>query len=87
MSRWKIGDLVVDRRCRQSALNFLISSDVGKRVPAVVEEEGAGGEASEGELRVRRVQEAERESDALGAGEDRPLFLPNPLLIASAEDE
>jgi len=89
-SRWKIRDLLADRRCSQAVLDFLTSTEVGKTVPAVVEEDGAGSEVSEGERREReeeREAEALGAADGLGAGEDPPLFLPTPLFMASAEDE
>ena len=94
-SRWKIRDLLADRRCSQAVLDFLTSTEVGKILPAVVEEDGAGNEASEGELRERREREEERQAEAealgaadgLGAGEDSPLFLPTPSFMVSAEEE
>ena len=33
--RWKIQDLLPDRRCSQAVLDFLTSTDVGRIVPAV----------------------------------------------------
>ena len=66
---------------------------MGKRGAALVEEDGAGSEALEGERRERREREEEREAEALGAadglgaGEDPPLFLPTPVFMASAQDE
>ena len=47
--RWKIRDLLADGRCSRAVLEFLASTDVGRRVPA--EEEGAVSEVSEEELR------------------------------------
>ena len=32
--RWKIRDLLADERCSQAILDFLASTDVGRRVPA-----------------------------------------------------
>jgi len=47
--RWKIRELLADERCSQAVLDFLSSTDVGRRVPA--EEEDTRSEVSEGELR------------------------------------
>ena len=33
-SRWKIWDLLADRRCSQAVLDFLSTTDVGRLVPA-----------------------------------------------------
>ena len=71
-------------------LDFLSSTDVGRIVPAVeVEEDDAGSEASEWELRERREREEERvaEAEELGAGEELPLFLPTPSFMASADED
>jgi ribonuclease HI len=91
--RWKAHELFAESECSQSVLDFLSSTDVGKIVPAV-EEDGAGSEVSEWELRERREREEEREAEAeaLGAedegdaGEELRLFLPTPLFMASAEE-
>jgi len=45
---WKVRDLLADERCSQAVLDFLASTDVGRRVTA---EEGAVSEVSEAELR------------------------------------
>jgi len=45
--RWKIRDLLADERCGQAALDFLSTTDVGRRVLA---EEDAVSEVSEAEL-------------------------------------
>jgi len=39
--RWKIQDLLADKRCGKAVLDFLTATDVGRRVPPV-EEDGAG---------------------------------------------
>jgi len=70
--RWKIRDLLADERCSQAVLDFLSSTDVGRRVPA--EEEDAVSEVSEAELRA----------EGPSAGEEPPLFLPTPDFMASA---
>jgi len=86
--KWKIQDLLADRRCSQAVLDFLTSTDVGRIVPAVEEEADAGSEVSEWELRERQEREEERrvEAEALGAGEE-PLFLPTPPFMAAAGEE
>jgi len=94
-SRWKIQDLLADRRCSQVVLDFLTSTDVGRIVPTVEVDANAGSDVSEWELRERREREEEREkaTEALGAedevddGEEPPLFLPTPSFMASAEEE
>ena len=93
-SRWKIRDLLADKRCGQAVLDFLTATDVGRLVPPV-EEDGAGSQTSEWELRERREQEEEQEAEAeelgaaggAGAGEELPLFLPTPSFMASAGEE
>ena len=85
--RWKVRDLLADGRCSRAVLDFLITTEVGKTVP--VTEEDAGSEASEWELRERAEREGEwrAEAEALGTGEEPPLFLPTPPLMASAGEE
>ena len=34
MDRWKIRDPLADERCSRAVLDFLFSTDVGRRVPA-----------------------------------------------------
>jgi hypothetical protein len=87
-SRWKVRDLLADERCSRAILDFLSTTDVGRRVPAPVEED-AQSEASEWELRERREREEERraEAEGLGAEVEEPLFLPTPAFMASAEEE
>jgi hypothetical protein len=69
-------------------LDFLSTTDVGRRVPPPVEND-AESEASEWELRERREREEERraEADELGAEVEELLFLPTPAFMASAEEE
>ena len=90
-SRCKIQDLLADRRCSQTVLDFLSSTDVGSLVSA---EEDAESEASEWELRKCRQLEEERRAEAvelgaaeLGAGEELPLSLPMPNSTASADED
>jgi len=74
---WKIKDLLADGRCSRAVLDFLSSTDVGRRVPPL-EEGGAGSQASEWELRERREREEEQEAEVeelgaaggLGAGQE-----------------
>jgi len=49
-SRWTIRDLLADGWCAQAVLDFLSSTNVGRMVPPL-EEEDAGSEASEWEHR------------------------------------
>ena len=75
-------------------LDFLTATDVGRRVPPV-DEDGAGSQTSEWELRELREREEEQEAEAeelgaaggSGAGEELPLFLPTPSFMASAGEE
>jgi hypothetical protein len=70
-------------------LDFHSSTDVGRRVPAPVEDD-VQSEASEWELRERREREEERRQEAEGQGvedEEPPLFLPTPSFVASAEEQ
>jgi len=60
--RWKIRDLLVDERCGRAVLDFLASTDVGRRVLA--EEANTVGEVSGAEVR-----EWEEEQ---GAGAEEP---------------
>jgi len=94
-SRWTARDLLADGRCGWAVLGFLSSTDVGRLVPPLVEEGGAGSEVSEWELRERQELQEEREgeTEALGCvddrgdGEDLPLFLPTPSFMAPAGEE
>jgi len=78
--RWKIRDLLADERCGRAVLDFLYSTDVGRRVPA--KDDDAVSTVSELE-----VQEWLKEQGA-GAGEPSaggtPLFLPTPDFMAPA---
>src|ERR1700712_1722178 len=59
-SRWKIRDLFADPRCSQAILDFLATTQVGRRVPKPEEEDDAQSEASEWELREREERDEER---------------------------
>ena len=87
--RWRIRDLFADRRCSQAVLDFLTMTDVGRIVPAVEEKADAKSELSEWELRECQEREEERrkEAEALGTGEEPPLFLPTPPFMALAGAE
>jgi hypothetical protein len=87
-SRWRVRDLLADERCNKAVLDFLSTTDVGRLVPAPVEED-AQSEASVWELREKRGREEERRAKAeeLGAEVEEPLFLPTPPFMASAEEE
>jgi len=94
-SRWTVRDLLADERCGQAVLDFLCSTDVGRLVPPLGQGGDAGSEASEWELREHRQWEEEREAEAvelgaageLGDGEELPLFLATPSIMASADEE
>jgi hypothetical protein len=83
-----VRDLLADERCSRAVLDFLATTDVGRRVPAPAEE-NAPSEGSEWELRERREREEQRraEAEGLGAEAEEPLFLPTPAFMASAEEE
>jgi len=78
--RWKIWDLLADERRGRAVLDFLSTTDVGKRVPV---EEDAVSEVSEAEL---QEWVEEQGAEELGAGEGLLLFLPTPDFMASAEE-
>jgi len=79
--RWKIRDLLADERCGRAVLDFLASTDVGRRVPA--EEGDAVSEVSEVEVR-EWLGEQGAGGEESGAEEGQPLFLPTPDFMASA---
>jgi hypothetical protein len=79
-----------DTRCSQPALDFLSTTDVGRRVPPPAEDD-AQSEASEWELLEQRGKEEERRQNAewLGAEveEELLLFLSTPSFTVFAEEE
>ena len=85
---FKVRDLLAGTRCSQPVLEFLATTDPGRRVPPRVDIH-AESEASEWELWERREREEERrvEAEVLGAEDEEPLFLPTPSFMASAEEE
>jgi len=80
--RWKIRDLLADERRRRAVLDFLSTTDVGRRVPA---EGDAVSEVSEAEVR-EWLEEQGAGAEGSGAGGELPLFLPTPDLMASVEE-
>jgi len=78
--RWKVRDLLADGRCSRAVLDFLATTEVGKRVPG--EEEDAVSAVSELEVR-EWLEEQGAEAEELGR-EGPPLFLPTPNFMASA---
>jgi len=80
--RWKVRDLLADGRCSRAALDFLSTTDVGRRVPEV-EEDGAVSAVSELEVR-EWLEEQGAGAEEPGAGEEPPLFLPTPDFMAPA---
>jgi hypothetical protein len=85
--RFKIRDLFAVERCSQAVLDFLSTTDVGRRVPNPAEED-AQSEASEWVLRAREEREEERRLEAEEVGfevEERLQFFSTPSFMASAE--
>ena len=82
--RWKVRDLLADGRCSRAVLDFLSTSDVGRRAPEV-EEDDAVSAVSELELR-EWLAEQEAGAEESGAG-GTPPFLPTPDSMAAAETE
>jgi hypothetical protein len=88
-SRWKVRDLPADERHSRAVLDFLSTTDVGRLVPAPVEED-AQSETLEWQFRERSEREEvrRREAEELGeGGEEQPLFLPTPSFMVSTEEE
>jgi len=79
--RWKVRDLLADGRCSRAVLDYLSTTDVGRRVPGA-EEDDAVSAVSELEVRewLEEQGEGAKEPDAGGT----PLFLPTPDFMASA---
>jgi len=78
--RWKVRDLLGDGRCSQAVLDFLATTDVGRRAPA--EEDDAVSAVSE--LEVREWMEEQGAGAEEPDGEGPPLILPTPDFMASA---
>jgi len=80
--RRKVRDLLVDGRCSQAVLDFLSSTEVGRRVPAEVEDDTVSAVS---ELEVREwLEEQGAGAEEPGAGGEPLLFLPTPDFMASA---
>jgi len=80
--RWKVRDLLADGRCSRAVLDFLSSTDVGRRVPPEAED---GAVSAVSELEVREwLEEQGAGAEEPGAGGEPPLFLPTPDFMASA---
>jgi len=79
--RWKIRDLLADERCSRAVLEFLASTDVGRRVPA--KENDAVSAVSEMEVREWLEEQGAGVEEPDGGGEPL-LFLPTPDFMASA---
>jgi len=75
-----VRDLLADGRCSRAVLDFLATTDVGRRVP--VEEDGAVSAVSELEVR-EWLDEKGGGAGEVGDG-GTPLFLPTPDFMASA---
>ena len=79
--RTQTRDLLADGRCSQAVLDFLASTDVGRRVLA--EEDDAVSAVSELEVR-EWLEEQGAGAEEPGDGGEPPLFLPTPDFMASA---
>ena len=80
--RWKVRDLLADGRCSRAVLDFLSSTDVGRRVPAEAEDDAVSAVS---ELEVREwLEEQGAGAEEPGAEGGPPLFLPTPDFTASA---
>ena len=82
--RWKVRDLLADGGCVQAVLDFLSTTDVGRRVPAG--EDGAVSAVSELEVR-EWMEEQGSGAEEPDAGDELPLFLPTPDFMAAAGEE
>ena len=80
--RWKVQDLLADGRCSRTVLDFLSTTDVGRRVPG--EEEDDAVSAVSG-LEVQEWMEEQGAGAEEPGGGGTPLFLPTrPDFMASA---
>ena len=78
--RWKVRNLLADGRCSRAVLDFLSSTDVGRRVPG----EGHDAVSAVSELEMREwLYEQGSGPEEAGAG-GTPLFLPTPDFMAPA---
>jgi hypothetical protein len=74
-----VRNLLADGGCCRAVLDFLSTTDVGRRVPPPAEEDVLS-ETSEWELRERSERDEERrqEAEVRDAEVEEPLFLPRP---------
>jgi len=79
--RWRVRDLLADRRCSRAVLDFLSTTDVGRRVSGV-EVDDAVSAVSELEV-PEWMEEQGAVAEEPGAGGEPPLFLPTPDFMAS----
>jgi len=80
--RWKVRDLLADGRCSPAVLDFLSSTDVGRRGPAEAEDDAVSAVS---ELEVREwLEEQGVGAEKADSGGEPPLFLPTPDFMASA---
>ena len=66
-SRFKIRDLFADERCSRAILDFLATTDVGRRISELAEED-IRSEISEWEIREREEREQEWRQEVEGLG-------------------
>jgi len=73
--RWKVRDLLADGRCSRAVLDYLSSTDVGRRVPAEAEDDAVGAVS---ELEVREwLEEQGAGAEEAGDGGTR-CYSPRP---------
>jgi len=83
--RWKVRDLLADGRCSRAVLDFLSTTDVGRWVPGVEEDDAVSAVS---ELEVREwLEEQGAGAEEQDAGGELPLFLPTPDFMAAAGEE
>jgi len=83
--RWKVRDLLADGRCSQAVLEFLSTTDVGRRVPGMDEDDAV---STVSELEAREwLEEQGAGAEEQDAGGELPLFLPTPDFMAAAGEE
>jgi hypothetical protein len=70
-----VRDLLADERCSRAVLDFLSTSNGGRRVPGPAEEDAQSG-PSEKEIRERSEGEEERTAEAEGLGAE--ISFPRP---------
>ena len=71
-ARWKVRDLLADERCSAAVLDFLSTTDVGRRVP--VEEDDAVSAVSEMEVREWLEEQEAGAEEPGGRGSNRCSF-------------